>query len=370
MSNGYVKKFTGGPSLLGAAAPSYFDALGGTTPLGGLSSIRVDNTSPLTAVGAAGIGGLVSAQQVDEQRRRLDAELVRLRSLVASTQRDLESARGDASATAKHAKELADRTSELERKVAVSFLLDSISEPAQAVLMRSKQLEEAFLSEATKPLCAVSIDIRRSTELMLKAKSTRLFATFITELCHELIAIIKDHHGVVDKFTGDGILCFFPEFFAGPDAGYLALAAASTCHDAFERHYRGARSSFNAVPADIGLGIGVDYGECQLVKIAGTLTIVGVPVVYACRLAGAPARTTLVNQPAYDVIANGSAAPYVAFSPTEIDVKHEGSLLAYAARVARDGFQPERPGWLDYAEAGSQNASPEVAAANAESGSR
>jgi len=36
--------------------------------------------------------------------------------------------------------------------------------------------------------------------------------------------IVRKHFGVVDKFTGDGILCFFPEFFCGLDAGYYALA--------------------------------------------------------------------------------------------------------------------------------------------------
>ncbi len=90
----------------------------------------------------------------------------------------------------------------------------------------------------------------------------------------------------------------FPEFFSGKDAGYYALAAADACHATFEKHYRAHRNSFRSVLKDVGLGIGVDYGECHLVLVAGNLTIVGSPVVYACRLGGAPAGLTLLNQPA------------------------------------------------------------------------
>ena len=43
---------------------------------------------------------------------------------------------------------------------------------------------------------------------------------------HWLGTTITDSYGVFDKFTGDGILAFFPEFFSGPDAGFLAIRAA------------------------------------------------------------------------------------------------------------------------------------------------
>ena len=44
-------------------------------------------------------------------------------------------------------------------------------------------------------------------------------------LCEELKGLISDRFGIVDKFTGDGLLASFPDFFSGPDAGYRAISA-------------------------------------------------------------------------------------------------------------------------------------------------
>ena len=60
----------------------------------------------------------------------------------------------------------------------------------------------------------MSIDIRRSTELMLKARTTELFAEFMAGLCEQLQGLIRDKFGIVDKFTGDGLLVSFLEFFS------------------------------------------------------------------------------------------------------------------------------------------------------------
>jgi class 3 adenylate cyclase len=139
----------------------------------------------------------------------------------------------------------------------------------------------------------MSIDIRRSTELMLKARSPEEFASFITTLSTELMKIVMESYGVFDKFTGDGVLAFFPEFYSGPEAASYAIATADKCHAAFARHYRTFRKSFTSVLTEIGLGIGIDYGSVHLVQLGRGLTVVGTAVVYACRLSGAPAGGTL-----------------------------------------------------------------------------
>lgn len=148
----------------------------------------------------------------------------------------------------------------------------------------------------------VSIDIRDSTQLMLNAKSPELFAQFITNISLKLVEIVTSNYGVYDKFTGDGLLCFFPDFYSGEDAIYYALKTAAEAHQLFQIEYTKYYNSFTVVRADVGLGIGIDYGETCLTSISNDLTVVGIPVVYACRLSSAPANHTYLNQSAFEVI--------------------------------------------------------------------
>jgi hypothetical protein len=83
--------------------------------------------------------------------------------------------------------------------------------------------------------------------------------------------------------------------------------------------------------------------------MAGGLTVVGVPVVYACRLSGAPAGVTLLNQPAYEKITD-PMRENLSIDEDLLDIKHEGKILTY--RVKRNGkvYKPVMPNWLTPAE--------------------
>ena len=72
-------------------------------------------------------------------------------------------------------------------------LLDRVCEPAQTVLLGQGPLLDRFESTSLEDAFVMSIDIRRSTELMLKAREPQLFADFITELCIQLGGIIVDN---------------------------------------------------------------------------------------------------------------------------------------------------------------------------------
>jgi class 3 adenylate cyclase len=234
---------------------------------------------------------------------------------------------------------------ELNNKQGLQHLLNSVSSDVHEKIETDEKFRLQFTSDAEVNAFVVSIDIRRSTELMLKARSPKLFADFITTLCGDLEDIFKQNWAVIDKFTGDGILAFFPEFFSGPDAGFLALLAAKQANDAFSRRYRQFRTSFTTILNDVGLGTGIDYGKVHQVRMAGALTIVGQPVVYACRMGGAPAGKILMNQPAFEVISNRYENLTI-IDETLISIKAEGDLVAYDVRLLNRDFIPESPSWI------------------------
>jgi class 3 adenylate cyclase len=284
-------------------------------------------------------------REASVRARELTDTIARLQVEIEEKVAALRKERDDSETKALKIAELETTIAHLKERGGLTLLLTRVNQAAQNELLKSAEFHANFLGTEPCNMFVMSVDIRRSTELMLKARTPRGFATFITELCRDLENIVKECFGVFDKFTGDGILAFFPEFFSGDDAAFYALDAAVRCHAAFNAKYREFRSSFSAILNDVGLGIGIDYGPANLAQMAGGLTVVGVPVVYACRLGGAPAGKTLLNQPAYEKIMEQLSA--VCFlRETELDLKHEGKALAYeVTRNARE-YAPRPPAWL------------------------
>ncbi|MGG1921929.1 adenylate/guanylate cyclase domain-containing protein [Chryseobacterium sp. NRRL B-14798] len=219
---------------------------------------------------------------------------------------------------------------ELSSKEAINHIIPRICEDAREKLFSSEEFKSKFENGKSYDTVVVSIDIRRSTELMLKARKPELFSKFITELSEKLSQIIINNFGIFDKFTGDGILAFFPKFYSGEDAIIRSLKAAQECHSIFTEHYYISRDCFNIFIKDVGLGIGIDYGNVTLVNTRNELTVVGIPVVYACRMSGAKAGDTLLNQPAKEELLT-HCTTNLKISETEIQIKNEGTALAYKA---------------------------------------
>lgn len=248
--------------------------------------------------------------------------------------------------------------SELEKKYELDFLLSRVTPKSHEALLQSPTLMDKFFNTAESTAFVMSVDIRRSTELMLKARKPELFARFIGTLCSKLEDIIKEQSGVFDKFTGDGILAFFPEHFSGKDNGYRALSASRACHKLFEDTYREYRSSFSTIMADVGLGIGIDFGPVHFLKVASGLTVVGSPVVYACRLSGAPAGHTYLNQPAYEIIADQHGGHF-SITEAKLNIKHEGDIICYDAALTKNSYKAQPSAWEELA---NSQATPEKSA--------
>lgn len=273
-----------------------------------------------------------------------EQETARLRRELEEQAKTLKEAAAENKASNETIAEFQEKVGEYQIRQRLSFLLGRVNRAAQNKLLESEEFQKKFLETRACRAFVLSVDIRRSTELMLKAKSPEDFSTFITSLCTKLSAIIVDSFGVFDKFTGDGVLAFFPDFYSGKDAASHVMFAADQCHKVFIEHYKSCRNLFSSVLLDTGLGIGIDYGNVHLVQVADGLTVVGAPVVYACRLSGAPAGLTFLNQPAYEQISD-HAGSFCYTNETSLEIKHEGIMLAYEARLNRNPTTLSPPDW-------------------------
>jgi hypothetical protein len=184
------------------------------------------------------------------------------------------------------------------------------------------------LMNNTQLSSVLSIDIRKSTELMLKADNANSFSLFITELIENMMKAVVKNFGIIEKFTGDGLLAFFPEFYSGSDCCCHAVNAAIDCHNIFENIYNKSNDKFVAAIVNTGLGIGIDYGDIIIKNINNSTNIIGKPVVYACRMSGIDPKKTAVNIKAYEKII--LSFPNTIFYPERLDLKTGECLKCYS----------------------------------------
>ena len=232
----------------------------------------------------------------------------------------------------------------LSRRIEIGHILHRIAQKTHKHLMTgNNELIDKFIPKSTKAFL-ISIDIRGSTDLMLNAKDASKFAAFLNELSSELADIVKEHFGIFDKFTGDGVLAFFPEYFSGESASLNVLLVAKKAHAFFVAHYKAFRNSFDVL-VETGLGIGIDYGYVDILQQSDGLTAVGKPVVYACRFGGGVAGTTLVNQGAYEMMISADSALEFDEIPTSIK-NQERKFLAYRPKNSPRSELIKEPDWF------------------------
>ena len=293
---------------------------------------------------AISIGPLI--KPVDDSQIKYREEIVYLENQVNDLLKKLQIKSKQKEELKEEKEEIKIKLETLSNNKKILDLSNKICEEGKNKLLKSTEFRNSFFKEEKCLAAILAIDIRRSTELMLKAKSPRDFAKFVSSLCIKMMDIIKTNYGVVDKFTGDGILSFFPDFYSGSDAIYFALNSANECNDYFKKHYYNSRTLFSTILTEVGLGTGVDYGETHLVDINNVLTVVWIPVVYACRLSNAKFSEILLNQTAYEtsIIKYKKCCQY---SELELDLKHEEKILAYKLEKyipPKDIIQPE---WIE-----------------------
>lgn len=284
-------------------------------------------------------------EKLTERTKELEGELAKKEQSQASSERVGSELKTEIEKTREALDEVLRTNEELRKKDQLAHLSGRVCDSAWQRLLTSERFQALFEDGRELEAFVVSIDIRRSTELMLRAKSPAHYASFLQGVFDELVGAVHANYGVIDKFTGDGLLAYFTKEFSGRDAAFRVLSTVQSCHAIFQRHYRDKRDAFSVSYKDVGLGIGVDFGKISLLRVTDEPTVIGVPVVYACRLAGAPAGDSYFNHSALTELLQRCPKAFRA-EEIEFTIKHEGSVLCYRVALTDSSFQPESPEWL------------------------
>ena len=282
---------------------------------------------------------LRSGETIDWQLD-LDSRISEIRARIRRRTSNL----SDALSSRKEISQLKDDLKELQTKERLRHVITRVNEEARQKLFESEKFAALFTERSECESVILAIDIRRSTELMLKALSPELYAEFITALTEKISDCITGNFGIFEKFTGDGALAFFPDFYSGDDSFHLALNTAMECHKIFEEHFDEYRGYFPDEMVETGFGIGIDCGRIFITSINGDLSIVGEPVVYACRYSTAPAGKTYLTGRAY-INAEKLFGESFLCKKVDVEIKHEGEAAGYELAESSGMKKGEKPDW-------------------------
>jgi class 3 adenylate cyclase len=129
-------------------------------------------------------------------------------------------------------------------------------------------------------------DIRQSTSLMKESISSKEFAQITRDFMKAIKSTANTNEGWFDKFTGDGFIIYW--IYGDDPNKYIQriLAFCQALLSYFPEVVSKYRMNSQNFPANVGLSLGVDSGQCTLIEI-GDLNIVGPPVVGASRMVSA-----------------------------------------------------------------------------------
>jgi class 3 adenylate cyclase len=237
-------------------------------------------------------------------------------------------------------KELTALTENLLKLEFKKDLLSRIKPVAKNIILGS-DFDSYFNLKGSIDAAVLSIDIRKSASMMLKASPDEFWA-YLTDLATKLETTIRNNYGVFEKFTGDGILAFFPKPFSGPEALLFAIKSAQECLHIFIDHLKVNNHIFSAMLKDFGICSGIDFGRIHIKMINSSINIVGVPVVYSCRMSNGDSGKILLNHAAKKEFDRLNTNLEIA--EKSIEVKNKGTFCCYEIN-ANSSINPKKPEW-------------------------
>ncbi len=158
----------------------------------------------------------------------------------------------------------------MESQTRVKKILDNSLRFDSTIAPSEKYLERHI--NMKMDVIVLYVDIVDSTGMSMHLPADRL-ANLIKAFMQEMSYLIAAYHGYVLKYAGDSVIAFFP---VGNDAG-KACTRAVNCARAMLNI---TRYAINQVLKEYGypelrIKIGIDLGENQIVRLGGTLDLLG-----------------------------------------------------------------------------------------------
>jgi class 3 adenylate cyclase len=141
----------------------------------------------------------------------------------------------------------------------------------------------ASLGGERRRVAVLFADIRGFTRFS-EARAPETVVEALNRALSELTSPVLRQRGILDKYTGDGLLAFFEPLVEPVDAARRAVTAAREMQSAFARLRREAAGGLD----ELGLGIGISIGDVIMGNVGSEVvmnyTVVGDTVNVAARL--------------------------------------------------------------------------------------
>ncbi len=162
--------------------------------------------------------------------------------------------------------------------------------------------EGIALAGQTRDVTVLFSDIREFTNLAENMDPQRVFEMLSHSLSTQ-IRVVEDHHGIIDKMSGDEIMAVFE----GPDMARNALACSSGIVEALTAYDRQGGN-------EVGVGIGINTGPVYIGSIGSETmkdyTVVGNTVNIAAKLCGFAKKFQILFTEATKELIEGSEFHY------------------------------------------------------------